>query len=218
MSKDNLCSANTKPTLLQRRQARLINAATEAFLEFGYDATSMDLIADRAEIARRTLYNYFPTKNELFIAAAEFTCRRLASVMEVDYDPRRSAQQQLTSYCLAIAEGIIEPQHVDAVRLMCQVAKHSPDLARALRETTTEVFQSRLSNFLSEIVIAGKLSIPSRQIRQAMLLLSAVTMMPLISVLTGQSISRAIEPDITKMIEDSVELFCEHYKPRRRKL
>ncbi|HSJ36164.1 MAG TPA: helix-turn-helix domain-containing protein [Acidimicrobiia bacterium] len=55
----------------QAQQARqlIIGAATDCFLENGYVGTTMDDIAERAAVARRTIYNQFGSKAALLVAA-----------------------------------------------------------------------------------------------------------------------------------------------------
>ncbi len=52
----------------QKTRARLIEAAFELFLAQGYDATTVDEIAARAGVSRRTLFRYFPSKERLALA------------------------------------------------------------------------------------------------------------------------------------------------------
>lgn len=55
----------------KRNDARIIDAAIRVFSEKGYEATSMQDIADAAEISRGPLYYRYKTKKEIFIAAME---------------------------------------------------------------------------------------------------------------------------------------------------
>lgn len=52
---------------LQRRN-RMIDAGLELFLQFGYRGVSMAAIAQKADVAKPTLYKYFADKETLFIA------------------------------------------------------------------------------------------------------------------------------------------------------
>lgn len=45
-----------------QRSDEVYQAAIELFVERGYDATTMDDIADRADVARTSVFNYFPRK------------------------------------------------------------------------------------------------------------------------------------------------------------
>ncbi|MCS5719962.1 mycofactocin system transcriptional regulator [Herbiconiux sp. CPCC 205763] len=46
-------------------QAELSHIALQLFVEHGFDATTIDEIAARAGIGRRTFFRYFPSKNDL---------------------------------------------------------------------------------------------------------------------------------------------------------
>lgn len=54
----------------QRLMQRIIAAASELFRTAGYEQTTMDAIAQRAEVSRGTLFNYFSTKQALLLPFA----------------------------------------------------------------------------------------------------------------------------------------------------
>jgi len=70
----------------KRRQTkqRIVASALSLFLEHGYEATTIEAIADAAEIARRTFFHYFDGKEAIIVAlqgdAEEAFRRALASV------------------------------------------------------------------------------------------------------------------------------------------
>jgi AcrR family transcriptional regulator len=72
------------PTRMQRRRlatrARLVAAALSLFTERGYDGTTMDMVADRADLARTTVFNHFPRKDALLLAALAALADRRAIV------------------------------------------------------------------------------------------------------------------------------------------
>lgn len=51
----------------QRTRKQIIDVALDLFLEQGYDETTMEQIAERAEIGSSTLYRYFPSKDLLVL-------------------------------------------------------------------------------------------------------------------------------------------------------
>ncbi|WP_082575344.1 MULTISPECIES: TetR/AcrR family transcriptional regulator [unclassified Nocardioides] len=63
----------------QRRRDQLYTAAVELFIEQGFDETTMEQIADRADFARATVFNYFPRKTAFL---DEWTVRRRARATE----------------------------------------------------------------------------------------------------------------------------------------
>ena len=81
---DGEAGARTGGTLRQRRKVetrdRLLTAASQLFAEHGYDETSYDDIARLAGVARQTVFNYFPRKEDF---ARAWGARRRAEVDEV---------------------------------------------------------------------------------------------------------------------------------------
>jgi TetR/AcrR family transcriptional regulator of autoinduction and epiphytic fitness len=63
-----MITIDTPRRMTDRKRAAVIGAAIEEFLAAGYDATSMDRIAARASVSKRTVYNHFPSKEALFAA------------------------------------------------------------------------------------------------------------------------------------------------------
>lgn len=58
---------------------RLLDAALEVFDEHGYNATTLDAIAERAGVNRGTIYLHFKNKAEILLG--------LAAARELDYQP-----------------------------------------------------------------------------------------------------------------------------------
>ena len=81
----------------ERRREQILDAATKLFSEKGYADTDTQLLADQLKVGKGTLYRYFPSKRELFLAAADRGIRRLCqyideSVAEIQDPPERIAQ------------------------------------------------------------------------------------------------------------------------------
>jgi AcrR family transcriptional regulator len=64
-----------EPSRVQRRRGRriqeILDAAAELFGERGYDAVSLEDVADRLDVTKASLYHYFPSKDALGSAAIE---------------------------------------------------------------------------------------------------------------------------------------------------
>jgi AcrR family transcriptional regulator len=52
----------------EKRREQILKAALDVFIENGYDAATMPEIAKAAGVAAGTIYLYFPSKRELFVA------------------------------------------------------------------------------------------------------------------------------------------------------
>lgn len=61
------------------KHERIVTAATQAFLELGFNATSMDLVARRAKVSKVTVYTHFKNKESLFGAIIDGLAGTLVS-------------------------------------------------------------------------------------------------------------------------------------------
>ncbi len=50
------------------RHRRIVGAAASLFAEVGYEQASMEAIAERAEVSKGTIYNYYQNKGDLLLA------------------------------------------------------------------------------------------------------------------------------------------------------
>lgn len=66
---------------IQRKRQEIIEAATRVFSQKGYAATTTRDIANEADIGESTLYNYFPGKRDILLAAAEKTTQMVDAVI-----------------------------------------------------------------------------------------------------------------------------------------
>src|ERR1700746_27472 len=66
----------------QRTRLAIQSAAFELFAEHGYRETTINAIADKADVAPRTVTVHFPTKEELLFDAEPFTLESLIAVLE----------------------------------------------------------------------------------------------------------------------------------------
>jgi AcrR family transcriptional regulator len=72
---DDLTAVAAPPDRRARNRARthraLVEAALELFSEEGFDAVSVERIADAAGVSPRTFFRYFPTKEDVVVADYE---------------------------------------------------------------------------------------------------------------------------------------------------
>ena len=62
---------------LCRRREEILAAAIELFALYGYAGTDTQLLADKLQISKGTLYRYFQSKEELFLAAVDSILRQM---------------------------------------------------------------------------------------------------------------------------------------------
>jgi AcrR family transcriptional regulator len=70
------------PAHLEQRREQILDAAARVFAERGYATTEVQFVADASDIGKGTIYRYFPSKEELFLAAADRGMRRLRAAVD----------------------------------------------------------------------------------------------------------------------------------------
>ena len=80
------------------KRESILNAATDAFIEFGFERASMDLIAQRANSSKRTVYNHFSSKESLIEEAFNRFLRGDFESKNIEYDPEKSIEDQLGDF------------------------------------------------------------------------------------------------------------------------
>lgn len=81
----------------QRTRVAIQAAAFELFAERGYRETTINAIADRADVAPRTVTVHFPTKEELLFDAEPFTLQSLIAALDAR-EPQQSALDALGTW------------------------------------------------------------------------------------------------------------------------
>ena len=140
-------------SLTARRQEEILDAAAKIFAEFGYQNTDLQLVADKLGVAKGTLYRYFPSKKELFLAAADRVVRNLHHELDQviaetgeDIDPFERMHRIIRTYFAFL------DTHPEFVELLIQERAEFRDRGKPTyfqhREERLEPWQSRLRQLI----------------------------------------------------------------------
>ncbi|TDN70777.1 TetR/AcrR family transcriptional regulator [Paraburkholderia sp. BL10I2N1] len=116
--------------LTDRKRAAVIGAAIEEFLAGGFDATSMDRIAARAGVSKRTVYNHFPGKEALFAAILRQLWDSSHTEEAPAYSARRPLRAQLLRLLLKKLSLLNDEAFLSLARVAIAAGIHSPERAR----------------------------------------------------------------------------------------
>ncbi|HEX4149034.1 MAG TPA: TetR/AcrR family transcriptional regulator [Pirellulales bacterium] len=90
------------------RREEILDAATKLFAEHGFADTDTQQLADKLGVGKGTLYRYFPSKRELFLAAADRGMRKLCQYIDASIapivDPPERIAQVVRSYLTFFAD------------------------------------------------------------------------------------------------------------------
>src|SRR5450830_1182930 len=123
---------NAPLKLTDRKRQAIVDAAIAEFRSTGFESTSMDKIAASAGVSKRTVYNHFPSKDELFAQILHELWTSTAAVSPPAYDPTRPLRAQLLELLTTKMEMLQDEYFLDLARVAIAEAIHSPERAQEM--------------------------------------------------------------------------------------
>ena len=118
------------PRLTDRKRVAIVRAAIDEFLAAGFDATSMDRIAARAGVSKRTVYNHFPSKEALFAAILHELWDASQTGNGPAYRPDEPLRVQLLDLLMRKLSLLNDEAFLALARVAIAAGIHSPERAR----------------------------------------------------------------------------------------
>lgn len=157
----------TKSAAIER-DLRLIEVATRLFLDRGYDATSLDAVAEAARVSKPTVYARYGDKRGLFVAVLQREISRwLAPLAEA----AEAAEMQLTgSSDISVEQRLVDigrgmlmftcgPDAVAFGRMLTAQAINFPEIAKLAEEEGWSKAVSTTSRFFDHLVAQGAMDV-----------------------------------------------------------
>ena len=130
----------------RRRRAAIGRAALRLFAERGFHATTVADVAAAADVSPRTVFAYFPTKEDLLFADAGELLDRLRERLE-----RRPADQTASEALRGWVEELVALEETDEARLRRRIIEAEVDLRdheRLLMDAVGDMFTDALARDL----------------------------------------------------------------------
>ena len=124
--------------LTDRKREAIVQAAIAEFSENGFAGTSMDRVAAAADVSKRTVYNHFPSKDELFEAILAQMWEHSHAQAEIRYDAGRPLRAQLLAVLEQKMQMLDDASFIDLSRVAMAELMHTPERARALVDRLSE--------------------------------------------------------------------------------
>jgi TetR/AcrR family transcriptional regulator len=130
---------------------RILAVAEKLFAEQGFDAVSMNAIAESAGVSKANVFHHFTSKNALYISVLHNACR--AAVQHLDDLSKDDAPlaERLPQFARAHLENLLE--HTQVTRLMLR--ELLSDNPRQGQELAEKVYGEKFSRFVA-ILRAGQ--------------------------------------------------------------
>lgn len=127
-----------KKTRSELKREAIVTSATKAFQQFGVDNTSMDKIAEMAEVSKRTVYNHFSSKEKLVTCIIQDIWQKNVAVFDFSYQPDAPLEPQLLTLVENEVSIMCCPQVAELIRVSMGYCLFNPE---ALQENMAQFFQ-----------------------------------------------------------------------------
>lgn len=127
----------------------ILDTAKEAFLEAGFERTSMDALAARAQTSKRSLYAHFPTKEVLFLAVVDRVDELFQGRMQTPEHYADDPVEAVTLYCARFVQMLGWQSIVQTCRLAITTATQFPEAAARLHAVFFGTTTTRLATYLA---------------------------------------------------------------------
>lgn len=134
-----------------KRKENILEVAIEHFTRWGYSKTSLDEVARGARIAKATIYYYFPSKEQLFIAAIRSKAEELFKKLEKEIGSAHNFEDKFSSFLRLPMIYIFENMPI-LIEAMHQIPS---DELESLDQIRNE-YRDRMGMLLSGIIVNGK--------------------------------------------------------------
>src|SRR5579862_1525114 len=140
------------------RRDAIIAVAREAFAADGYAGTSMSSIAARLGGSKGTLYSYFKSKEELFIAVVQKKCEKILGLLNTaQIEGGGDLRATLTNFGEHFVEMILTDESIATFRLATAECGRFPEIGRAIYNTGDRQNHRRMGEFLAHAKGQGQL-------------------------------------------------------------
>jgi len=198
---------------ITERRRQILDAARQLFLEHGYGDTSMDRIAEKAEVARRTVYNQFKSKEALFEAMVQeiwshFPVLDITSDEESLADPRAG----LLRVGHAVANFWITDESVAFLRMVIAEGGRFPSLLKTFLELGKGPAMAAVTHYLLKLTKKKLLDISDTKLATRQFL--GMIDEPLLWVRVVGLNEKYTAKQRSVIVENAVDMFLGFYRPR----
>ena len=143
---------------IARSRAAALDAAAAVFIERGYTDATMQNVADRAGLVKRTLYNLYPDKAALFRATMERSigiAEQFTQTLAEEAGGVTNPVDELPQIGVRLAETVVTTRVLGLRRVILMESAQFPDLAETYRDRAPEAVLRALAKMFASLIASG---------------------------------------------------------------
>ena len=141
------------------RRDRFLDAATEVFMQHGFEAASLQEIVSRAGGSLATLYRLFGNKEGLFQAVIDRRSGNMLAQLDLPHMGGIDPQTVLFNVGMRFVDVVLSPDVLSLHRLLVAECGRNPRLREIFMTVAPERSTRALEDYLETQVISGRLQL-----------------------------------------------------------
>ena len=139
----------------------ILDAATRLFMERGFEATAMDLIAEAAGVAKVTIYARYPDKESLFRAVLRRKCEQFVAPTLFDSCRTMCTADALEAFAVDFLDLILSEDAMNMHRLIMAEGSRAPRISELFMEAAVDRIHDQLASFFRAESASRRLHVPA---------------------------------------------------------
>jgi len=138
---------------------KIVDAATQLFVELGFQATTMEKVAQRAKISKLSIYRHFENKEALFSAAIAAHCHQFAPQALID-NVKGSAADQLLAVGSFLLRTLLSPEVRNVEAMIVADKTNQRSLSKLHYEAGPAYVIAQIEDLLRQLHASAALNVP----------------------------------------------------------
>jgi AcrR family transcriptional regulator len=140
----------------EEKRREIVRVAAKAFEELGYERTSMLTIAERLRGSKQTLYNHFPSKDDLLRAVLDFNVSEIAEQALQEFHTEKSLRKALIRLGVVYLNGQLASSAISNIRIVATQPAES-NLGEEFYQNVLRRAWDRVADTFKALMNDGKL-------------------------------------------------------------
>ena len=183
------------------RPTQILDAAFEEFVANGFAATRVEDIAERIGVTKGTIYVYFPTKEDLFSAMADYISTPIEELLKDSFSIEGNCVDRLKEIITLFYDRVSDDRHTrELIRLVISEGSRFPKVVEAHHDKLIGPLFALTQSLLDEGIARG-------EFRNAPAALAPVIVAPVLAMMVETLIfGRRLDDDLPSYIRAHLDL------------
>ena len=194
----------------ETKRAAILDAAEELFVSSGYELTSVDAIAARATVSKRTVYDHFGDKESLFrsvlVRVNDALGATVRAATEQELTDGRELREALLAFAQRLTTETLPSSTYAAFRRLNARTSPAPRLPTPGSEEARRILEERFAQLAAQ----GELEV--RDPRRAVQHFVALTMRLAVDAIDQDPPGTVSRSELQEIITDGVDTFLRAYR------